>query len=72
MGDFQNFKEELPSKEKNFGLLTDRKSIDNEHEHVLNVWKKLEMKKMKDYHNLCLKCDVFLLADVFKNLEIIV
>ena len=25
------------------------------------------MKKMKDYHNLCLKCDVLLLADVFEK-----
>ena len=35
-----------------------------------NVWNKFEMKTMKDYHNLYLKCDVFLLTDVlekFKN-----
>ena len=34
------------------------------------VWKKLEMKTMKDYDNLYLKCDVLLLADVsekFRN-----
>ena len=29
------------------------------------------MKTMKDYHDLHLKCDLLLLADVFKNLEII-
>ena len=27
------------------------------------------MKTMKDYHDFYLKCDVLLLADVFKNLE---
>ena len=36
-------------------------------EHVLNVCKKFEMKTMKDYHNLYLKCDVLLLADVFET-----
>ena len=29
------------------------------------------MKKMKYYHDLYLKCDVSLLADVLENLEII-
>ena len=72
ISDFEKFKEELPSKEKFYGLLTDRKIIDNEYEHALNVWKKIEMKKMKDYHDLCLKCNVLFLADVFRNLEIIV
>ena len=27
------------------------------------------MKTVKDYHNLCLKCDVLLLADVFEKLR---
>ena len=54
--DFEKVKEQLPSKEN---------------EHVLNVWSKFEMKTMKDYHDLYLKCDVLLLTDVFENLEII-
>ena len=29
------------------------------------------MKTMKDYHDLYLKCNILLLADVFGNLEII-
>ena len=29
------------------------------------------MKTMKDYHDLYLKCEILLLADVFRNLEII-
>ena len=44
MSDFEKFKE-FPSKE-------------NEYEYFLNVWKKFEMKTMKDYLNLYLKCDV--------------
>ena len=66
MTDFEKFKEELPNKEKFYSSLTDRKITDKEYEHVLNVWKKNEMKTMKDYHDLYLKCDGLLLADVFE------
>ena len=64
VSDFEKFKEELPGKEKFYSSLTDRKISDNEYEHVFNVWKIFKMKKMKDYHDLYLKCDVSLLADV--------
>ena len=67
MSDFEKFKEELPSKEKFYNSLTDGKITDKEYEHVLNVWKKFEMKTMKDDRNLYLKCDVLLLADVFEK-----
>ena len=69
MSDFENFKEELLSKEKFYSSLTNRKVTDKEYDHVLNVWKKLEIKAMKSYHNLNLKCDVLLLADVFEKLR---
>ena len=67
MSDFEKFKEELPSKGKFYSSLIDRKIIDKVYEHVLNVWNKFEMKTMKDYNDLCLKCDVLLLADVFEK-----
>ena len=41
--------------------------FDKDYEQILKVWNKFEMKTMKDYHELCLKCDVLLLADVFKK-----
>ena len=59
--------EELPRKEKFFSSLTDSKISDKEYEHVLNVWEKIEMKKMKDYHDLYLKCDILLLADALQK-----
>ena len=65
MSDFENFKEELPSNGKFYNSLTDRKITGNEYEHVLNAWNKSEMKTMKDYQDLYLKCDVLLLADAF-------
>ena len=68
ISDFEKFKEELPSKETFYSSLTHRKVSDKEYENVLNVWKKIEMKTMKDYHNLYLKCDVLLLDDVFEKI----
>ena len=40
MSDSGKFK--VPSKEKFYSSLTDRKINDKEYEHVLNVWKKLK------------------------------
>ena len=65
--DFEKFKEELTCKENFYSSLTYRKISDKEYEHVLNVWKKFELKTMKDYHDFYLKSDVLLLADVFQK-----
>ena len=56
-----------PSKEKVYSSLTNRKINTTEYEHVLNVWNKFEMKKVKDYHNLYLKRDVLLLLVLFER-----
>ena len=64
MGNFEKFKEQLPSKEKFYSSLTDKKISDIEYQHVLKVWNKFGM---KDYQDLYLKCDVLLLADVFEK-----
>ena len=63
----KSLKKKLPRKEKFYSSLADRKISEKKYEHVLNVWKKFEMKTMKDSHDLYLKCDVLLLADVFKK-----
>ena len=52
MTDFEKFKEELPSKEKFYSSRTYRKVSDKEYEHVSCVWKKFEIKAMKNYHDL--------------------
>ena len=36
------FNEELPSKENFYSLLTNKKIIDKEYEHILDVWKNLK------------------------------
>ena len=67
MTDSDKFKEQLPRKEKFYSSLTGKKISDKEYEHVHKVLNKFDMKTMKDYHNLYLKCDVLLLADVFEK-----
>ena len=64
MSDFEKFQEEFPSKEEFYSSLTSSKVSDKEYEHVLKVWNTFQIKKMKDYHDLYLKC-ILLLADVF-------
>ena len=46
-------------------LLTNRNIGDKDYEHVLKVLNTFEMKTIKDYHGLYLKCTVLLLADEF-------
>ena len=41
--------------------------IDKEYENILKIWNRFQIKTMKSYHALYLKCDVLLLADVFKK-----
>ena len=65
MSDF----EELPSEEKIYTSLTGKKICDKEYEDVLKFCDKFEMKTMKDYYDLHLKCDVLLLADVFEKIR---
>ena len=50
-------------------LLTGKKINDKEYEHVITVWNRFEMKIMKDYHDLFLKCDVLLLPDLFEKIR---
>ena len=67
MSDFEKFKEELPKKEKFYSSLTNGKITDKEYEYFLNVLNKFEMKTIRYYNDLFLKCDVLLLADVFEK-----
>ena len=68
MTDFEKFKGKISCKEKFYSSLTCKKINDKEYDHFLKVWNKFEMKTMKDYHDLYLKCDVLLLADLFEKI----
>ena len=68
MNDFEKFKKQsLPKKTSFFSRLTQKKVSDEDFEHAQRVWKEFELKNMGDFHDLYLKTDVLLLADVMEN-----
>ena len=61
MSTFEKFQERLTKKYNFYSLLTGGKISDKKYEHALKVWDKFELRTMKNYHNMYLKCDVLLL-----------
>ena len=68
MDDFEKFKKQsLPKKTSFFSRLKQEKVSEEDFLHAQKVWKEFELKNMGDYHDLYLKTDVLLLADVMEN-----
>ena len=57
----------LPDKETFYSKLNDEHITDEEYAHAKTVWDAFQCKTLGDYHDLYVKTDVALLADVFEN-----
>ena len=68
MDSFEKFSEtSLPKKEDFYSKLNDDHITEYEYAHAKKVWKTFDCKTLGDYHDLYVKTDVALLADVFEN-----
>ena len=57
----------LPKREDFYSLLTDEDIFDEEYRYAQKVWDTFGIENMGQYHDLYLKSDVLILADVFQN-----
>ncbi|XP_068712979.1 uncharacterized protein [Montipora foliosa] len=67
MDSFEKFNEKLPPKEEFCSILNDEHISGDQYKHAQNVWNTFDLKNMGEYHDLYLKSDILLLADVFEN-----
>ena len=58
---------QLPPIKNFYSKLSDETVSQNDYEYAQNVWKEFNCKTLGDYHDLYLKSDVTLLADVFQT-----
>jgi hypothetical protein len=68
MNTFERFKEtRLPSKDDFYSRLNEEGIGEEDYAHAQRVWHTFHCVTMRDYHDLYLKADVLLLADIFEK-----
>ena len=68
MDSFEKFHQtELPTREQFYSILNDQHITNGENDHARKVRKMFNIKTLGEYHDLYLKSDVLLLADVFES-----
>ena len=68
MDSFKKFSEDkLHQKCEFFSFLKDECISGKDYSHAVNVWNTFEVNTICDYHYLCLKTDILLLAGVFEK-----
>ena len=67
MDSWDKFNNDLPSIDKFYSRLNMSGISSEDYEHAKNIWSKFGIKNMGDYHDLYLKTDVILLANVFES-----
>jgi len=71
MDSWARFKEvQLPPKDAFFSTLRDEHISDTDYKHAQNVWNKFKCANIGQYHDLYLKTDVLLLADVWEGFSV--
>ena len=67
MDSFDKFNDKLPRKDEFYSIFNDEHISDEDYQHAQSVWNTFCLKTMGEYHDLYLKSDILLLADVFEN-----
>jgi len=65
---FERFDEtELPPKEEFYSQISRKGITDADYEHAQQVWNAFRCQTLGDYHDIYLRSDVLLIADVFET-----